>query len=297
MRILLTGIGGQVGAALSSRLGAFGTVVPVDRAALDLAKPEAIAERLSELSPDLIVNPAAYTAVDRAEDERDVAFLVNAEAPRALARWAAERAVPLIHFSTDYVFDGSGAVPWRETDSTAPLSVYGASKLAGEAAIRDAGGPHLIARTSWVYSPQGNNFLRTILRLAKEREELRIVEDQVGAPTSAAIIADCVVALCGRPEGIKAVCERAGGLVHLTASGVTSWHGFANAIVEGLQARGIPLTAKRIVPIPSTEFPTKARRPLNSRLDLTRLQSLGIVPPQWRDGLNAALDSIAASRD
>jgi dTDP-4-dehydrorhamnose reductase len=297
LRILLTGINGQVGAALSSRLGAFGTVVPVDRAALDLARPGAIAGRLSELSPDLIVNPAAYTAVDRAEDEPDVAFMVNAEAPRAMARWAAERAVPLIHFSTDYVFDGSGAVPWRETDSTGPLSVYGASKLAGETAIRDAGGLHLMIRTSWVYSPHGSNFLRTIVRLAKEREELRIVGDQIGAPTSAGIIADCVVALCGRPEGIKAVCARADGLIHLTASGATSWHGFASAIVEGLQTRGIPMMAKRIVPIATTDFPTKAQRPLNSRLDLTRLQSLGIVPPEWRDGLKPALDSIAASRN
>jgi len=243
----------------------------------------------------MIVNPAAYTAVDRAEDERDIAFLVNTEAPRALARWAAERAVPLVHFSTDYVFDGSGIIPRSETDPANPLSAYGASKLAGEAAIQDVGGAHLIIRTSWVYSPQGSNFLRTIMRLAKEREELRIVEDQVGAPTSAATIADGVAALLDRPEGVKAVCARAGGLIHLTASGTTSWHGFATAIVEGLQARRVPVTVRRILPIASADYPTRAKRPLNSRLDLSRLNALGIVPPHWRDGLNNVLGSIAAS--
>jgi dTDP-4-dehydrorhamnose reductase len=297
LRILVTGVAGQLGAALASRLGAFGAVVPVDRAALDFTKPEEIAARLNELSPDLIVNPAAYTAVDRAEDERDIAFLVNAEAPRVLARWASDHAVPLIHFSTDYVFDGGGTVPWRETDSTGPLSVYGASKLAGESAIRDVGGPHLIIRTSWVYSPRGNNFLRTMTRLAREREELRIVEDQVGAPTSAAIISDGVAELLAGSEGITAVCARAGGLIHLTATGATSWYSFATAIVEGLRAHGVPLMVKRIVPIASADYPTKAKRPLNSRLDLSRLNALGIVPPPWRDGLKTALVSMVTSRD
>lgn len=296
MRILVTGVTGQVGAALATRLDAVGTVLPADRATLDLSKPAEIASRLDALSPDLIVNPAAYTAVDRAEDERDVAFLVNAEAPRALARWAADHAVPLVHFSTDYVFDGGGTLPWRETDPTGPLSVYGASKLAGESAIREVGGPHLIIRTSWVYSPRGSNFLRTIVRLAKEREELRIVDDQVGAPTSAATIADCVAELLAESAGMAAVCARAGGLVHLTASGDISWHGFATAIVEDLQAHGVPLTVQRIVPIASADYPTKAQRPLNSRLDLSRLKALGIVPPPWRDGLKAALGSVVAPR-
>lgn len=295
MRILVTGVTGQVGTALATRLDGVGTVLAVDRAALDLARPAEIASRLDALSPDLIVNPAAYTAVDRAEDERDLAFLVNAEAPCAVARWAADRAVPLVHFSTDYVFDGGGTLPWRETDPTGPLSVYGASKLAGERAIREAGGPHLIIRTSWVYSPRGSNFLRTIVRLAKEREELRIVEDQVGAPTSAATIANCVAALFAEPTGVAAVCARTGGLIHLTASGDVSWHGFATAIVEGLRAHGVPLTVKRVVPIATADYPTKAQRPLNSRLDLSRLKALGIVPPHWRDGLKTALGTIVTS--
>lgn len=296
MRILITGVTGQVGAALASRLDSVGTVIPADRAVLDLTTPGEIAARLSEIAPDLIINPAAYTAVDRAEDERDIAFLVNAEAPRVLAQWAAERAVPLIHFSTDYVFDGSGTAPWREADHASPLSVYGASKLAGEVAVRDAGGTYLVIRTSWVYSPRGSNFLRTIVRLAKEREELRIVDDQVGAPTSAAIIAEGVAALLARSEGVKAVCGRADGLIHLAASGTTSWHGFATAIVDGLRAHGVPVAVKDIVPIGSADYPTKARRPLNSRLDLSRLEALGIVPLPWREGLKAALDAIVSSR-
>lgn len=295
MRILITGVTGQVGAALVPRLSPFGTVISADRTLIDMTRPGEIAGRLDELAPDVIVNPAAYTAVDKAEDDRDAAFLVNATAPGAVARWAADKRVPLIHFSTDYVFDGSGTTPWKETDSPSPLSVYGASKLAGETAIREAGGPHLIARTSWVYAPVGANFFRTIMRLANEREELRIVADQFGAPTSAAIIADAIAAMFSDARGISEIVARSGGLVHLTASDSTSWHLFASAIIEGLRAKVVPLKTTQIVPIATSDYPVKARRPLNSRLDLTRLsRDLGISTPHWSQGLKAAIDEVTA---
>ncbi len=298
MRILITGVTGQVGAALVPRLSPFGTIISADRSLIDMTKPGEIAARLDELAPDIIVNPAAYTAVDKAEDERDLAFLVNEAAPLAVARWAANQQVPLIHFSTDYVFDGSGTMPWKETDTPSPLSVYGASKLAGEIAIQSVGGPHLIARTSWVYAPAGANFFRTIVRLAKEREELRIVADQFGAPTPAAIIADTIAAMFADARGVSDVIARAGGLVHLTASDSTSWHGFATAIVEGLQAGDVPLKVARIMPIATTEYPVKAQRPLNSRLDLTKLSHLlGKSTPHWSKGLEAVIaESVASDR-
>ncbi len=263
---------------------------------IDMTKLGGIAARLDELAPDVIVNPAAYTAVDKAEDDRDTAFQVNEAAPRALARWAAATRVPLIHFSTDYVFDGSGTTPWKETDSPSPLSVYGASKLAGELAIRDAGGPHLIVRTSWVYAPTGTNFLRTIMRLAKEREELRIVADQFGAPTSAAMIAGAIAQMFADPRGIAEVVARGSGLVHLAASDSTSWHRFAAAIIGELQARGAAVKTTRVVPIATSEYPVRAQRPLNSRLDLTKLsQTFGISMPHWSHGLKAAIDEVYAS--
>src|SRR5262249_53202744 len=194
MRILVTGVSGQVGGALLPLLRDH-DVVAADRATLNLAEADGIEAVLDRLAPEFIVNPAAYTAVDKAEDERELAMQVNAQAPGALARWARANDVPLIHFSTDYVFDGGGTALWRESDMTGPLSVYGASKLAGEQAIRAAGGDVLIIRTSWVYAARGANFLRTILRLARERKELRIVADQIGAPTSAPLIAETVARL------------------------------------------------------------------------------------------------------
>ena len=296
MRILVTGVSGQVGGALVERLRSGGTIIAADRTLLDLARSDEIPAALDRMAPDLIINPAAYTAVDRAEDEAALAFRVNGEAPGALARWAAGRAVPLMHFSTDYVFDGSGARPWREDDPTGPLSVYGASKLAGEDAVRAAGPPHLVIRTSWVYAAQGANFLRTIARLARERAELRIVADQFGAPTSAALIADAVSRIVATNGA--ALAERfaaAGGLVHMTASGETNWHGFATAIVDGLKARGVALAATRVTPIATADYPTKARRPANSRLDLTRLRhAFGVTTPPWDDALKPELDLLAA---
>ena len=198
MRTLVTGATGQVGGALVRALAEQVPIVAADRTRLDLARPWEIASVLDQIGPELIINAAAYTAVDRAEDERDLAIRINADAPGAMAQWAASRGVPLIHFSTDYVFDGTGNRPWREDDPTGPLSVYGASKLAGEIAVRAAGGRHLIIRTQWVYAATGANFLRTIARLASERKELRIVADQYGAPTSARLIADVVATMIGR---------------------------------------------------------------------------------------------------
>lgn len=295
MRILVTGANGQVGSALLSSLGALGSVVPVTRADLDLSFAASIEPTLNRLNPDLLINPAAYTAVDRAEDEPDLAHLINAEAPRVMARWAAARGVPFVHFSTDYVFDGSGERPWCERDSARPLSVYGASKFAGEEFVRAANGPHLIVRTSWVYAAEGRNFLRTIARLAAERDELRIVSDQIGAPTSARTIADSIAQmLAAGYSDLASSFDGADRLVHLAAAGETSWHGFATAIVDGLRTRGARLKVRAIVPIATQDYPTKARRPKNSRLSLERLQrSFGIDTPDWNESLDAELDQLA----
>lgn len=296
MRVLVTGVTGQVGGALRDSLTTIGAVYAADRGALDLARPGAIAFALDRIRPDLIVNAAAYTAVDRAEDEKGLAYRVNAEAPGTMAQWAAGHGVPLVHFSTDYVFDGTGSRPWREDDRPNPLSIYGASKLAGEEAVRAAGARHLIIRTQWVYAARGKNFLRTIARLAAERKELRIVADQHGAPTPARLIADVVARLLA--PGSKTLTGRftaAGGLLNVAASGETTWHGFAVAIVAGLKARGVKLAVEDVRPIATADYPTKATRPLNSRFDLTRLrEQCGIVPRQWDDALAVELDALAA---
>jgi dTDP-4-dehydrorhamnose reductase len=306
MRILLTGVSGQVGSALREPLRLLGTVLEADRTVLDLSRPASLFAALDKLSPDLIINPAAYTSVDLAEDERELAFRVNAEAPGNMARWAANRGVPIVSFSTDYVFNGSGNQPWREDHPTDPLSVYGASKLAGETAIREAGGSHLIIRTSWVFASRGKNFLTTIFRLAREREVLRIVADQIGAPTSARSIAQALVSIIGG-DGVRAPGSDDGlikqrlaaldGLVHMSDTGETSWHGFATAIVDELRARGIELSVGQIAAIDSKDFPTKATRPLNSRLDMTRLvQVFGIHMPNWRAALDIELNELATCR-
>jgi dTDP-4-dehydrorhamnose reductase len=294
MRILLTGTNGQVGGALRPLLAKHGEVIAPSRVEFDLSKPETLAEALFGFKPDLIINPAAYTAVDRAEDERELSFLVNARAPEAIATWAAQRRVPLVHFSTDYVFDGSGDKPWREDSPTSPLSFYGASKLAGDTAVQAAGGPHLIVRTSWVYAASGANFLRTIARLAGERKELRVVADQIGAPTTASVIADAVASIVrSNLSNLEGLFVRNGAVVNLVCTGETSWHGFASAIVAGLKSRGVRLAVETIIPIATADFPTKAIRPGNSRLDLTRLKNqFGVTPPAWQDALIPELDKF-----
>lgn len=295
MRILVTGVTGQIGSELASRLRGLGTVIAADRTVLDLARPETIAETLERLAPDIVINPAAYTAVDKAEDESKLAHLVNAVAPASIARWTSARGVPLIHFSTDYVFGGSGERPWQEDDAPQPLSAYGTSKLAGENKIRAAGGQFLIIRTSWVYGARDKNFLRTITRLAQERKELRIVADQVGAPTSAALIAKVVTEIFdGGMANLRTRFAEADGLVHVAASGETTWYGFAIAIIEGLRARGVRLAVEQVIPIRTSDYPTRAKRPLNSRLDLGRLRrTFGIAPPPWVAALEPELDELS----
>jgi dTDP-4-dehydrorhamnose reductase len=298
MRILVTGGTGQIGGALVPRLAGLGTVVAPSRSEVDLAHPAGIAEQLDRIWPNLIINSAAYTSVDSAEDERDLAFMVNAESPGAIARWAAARRVPLVQLSTDYVFDGSGDRPWREDDPTGPLSVYGASKLAGEKSVQAASGPHLIVRTSWVYSAQGRNFLRIVASLASQRSELKVVADQVGAPTSAAVVAEGLARILATAvDEVPARFAAVHGVVHLTAAGATSWHGFAAAIVQGLKARGVPVKAERVVPLCSDEYPSKATRPRNSRLDLKLLsQMFGITPLHWTDALEIELERLVGKR-
>ena len=248
MRILITGVSGQVGGALVARLRDR-EVIAADRSTIDLSRPETIPDALERLRPTTILNAAAYTAVDRAEDQKDLAMVINAIAPGVIARWAAGRGIPMVHFSTDYVFDGHGEKPWREEDATGPLSVYGETKRDGENVVKVADGSSLIVRTSWVYAAKGKNFLRTIARLAREREELRIVADQFGAPTSADLIASALTNMLSEDFDLfRRRCSQCNGLVHLAAAGETSWYGFACAIIEGLRARGIDFALKKSFP-------------------------------------------------
>ncbi|MBF8748221.1 dTDP-4-dehydrorhamnose reductase [Pseudomonas putida] len=281
MKVLVCGRNGQVAQALQAELGGLGELHLLGREQLDLAQPEALREPLRELAPDLIINAAAHTAVDQAEHETELAFAINAESPRVLAEEAARLGVPLIHYSTDYVFDGDKPAPYTEDDAPNPLGVYGRSKLAGEQAIAAVGGEHLILRTSWVYSLHGRNFLLTMQRLLQEKPELRIVCDQIGAPTWASTIAFSTRALIERWQNGQA---GAWGTYHLTAQGETSWFGFAQAIGEQLKARGLPCA--ELLPIPSSEYPTPARRPLNSRLDCSRLaREWQVSQPHWQQAL------------
>jgi dTDP-4-dehydrorhamnose reductase len=295
MRILITGVSGQVGGALAKRLHGLGEIVEASRSLLDLSRPCDLDARLAEIRPDLIVNAAAYTAVDKAEEEQELAFRVNAEAVGALGTWARRHGKPIVHFSTDYVFDGSGERPFSEDAPINPLSVYGKSKAEGERLLKLANPAHLIIRISWVYAAQGKNFLRTIARLAGEREELRIVSDQFGAPTSAEQIAQCVAKiLSNRAGALDEAFAAAKNVVHFSTSGVTSWHGFATAIVDGLRERDVPLRVKSIAAIRTSDYPTPARRPANSRLETSRIEALfGVVGAPWQNALESELDLLA----
>ncbi len=281
MKILISGRNGQVAQALQQALGDLATLQVLGRDQLDLAHPERIAERVRVLAPDLIINAAAHTAVDQAQSEPELAFAINARAPGVFAEEAARLGIPLIHYSTDYVFDGEKPAPYTEDDATNPLGVYGQSKLAGEQAIAAVGGQHLILRTSWVYSTHGRNFLLTMQRLLQEKPELRVVADQIGAPTWAGTIAASTRQLIQRWQSGQ---TGAWGIYHLTAQGETSWFGFAQAIGEQLKAQGKPCA--NLIPIPSSEYPTPARRPLNSRLDCSRLQrEWNVSQPDWHQAL------------
>ena len=289
MKLLLLGGNGQVGRELRRSLLPLGELVVATRdggdadAAADFDAPASLAALIEQTAPEVVVNAAAYTAVDKAETDAAAAFRINAEAPAAIAQACVDTDALLVHYSTDYVFDGNATRPYREDDATAPLGVYGASKLAGEQAIRASGARHAILRTAWVYAAHGKNFLLTMLWLANERDELRVVADQIGAPTPAAWIADATAEIIRR--GVMA-----SGTWHLVADGETSWHGFAEAIVDEAHALGLIARKPRVVAIPTADYPTPARRPAYSVLDTTRLQrDFGVAPPDWRDGLRRTL--------
>lgn len=285
MRILISGQHGQVSTELQHHLKTLGELVVPGRGQFDLTDPQQLRQQVQRVRPDLIINAAAYTAVDQAETESQVAFAINAVAPGILAEEAAALGIPLIHYSTDYVFDGSKSSPYTEDDAPNPLGVYGQSKLAGEQAISAVQGQHLILRTSWVYSAHGRNFLLTMQRLLQEKPELRVVADQIGAPTWAGTIARSTLALIERWQAGEA---GAWGTYHLTAQGETSWFGFAQAIGEALRTQGKPCA--NLVPIPSSDYPTPATRPLNSRLDGQRLQrEWGVSQPDWQTALHECL--------
>lgn len=321
-RILLLGATGQVGHELRTALAPLGEVVAATRSGeladgtpcrrADLADATSLAQALDTAQADVVVNAAAYTAVDRAEDEPDLAERVNHRALAEIGAWAARHGARVVHYSTDYVFDGQATGPYREDDPTAPLGVYGRTKLAGEDALRASGAAHLIFRTAWVYAARGHNFLRTMLRLAAEREELRVVADQIGAPTPARWIADVTATAIARAapaNGAHGGTRReaaashpawgggvAGGVYHLVAGGQCSWYDFAAAIVEGAAARGLLARTPRVVPIATADYPTRARRPAYSVLDSARLKTaFGLELPQWRLGLDQTLDELAAN--
>mgnify|MGYP001214332712 FL=1 len=296
MKILLFGKNGQVGWELQRSLAPLGQVVALDHDGApglsgDFASPDSLAATVRAVAPDLIVNAAAHTAVDKAESEPDFARALNALAPGVLAREAAACGALLVHYSTDYVFDGSGEAPRTEDAPTAPLSVYGRTKLEGEDLIRASGCRHLIFRTSWVYAARGGNFARTMLKLAAERDRLTIINDQHGAPTGADLLAD----VSAHAARMTLASPALSGTYHLVAGGETTWHAYARHVIEFARARGVPIkvAAEAILPVSTSAFPTPARRPANSRLDTRKLQqAFGLVLPSWQQGVDRMLTEI-----
>ena len=294
-KLLLLGGNGQVGRELRRSLAPLGTVIVTTRDGSDadeianFDQPDTVAALVMRIAPDVVVNAAAYTAVDQAETEADAAFRANTASPAAIAQACAAIDARLLHYSTDYVFDGTATQPYREDDATAPLGVYGASKLAGEVAIRASGARHMILRAAWVYAAHGKNFLRTMLRLAGERDELRVVADPFGAPTPAGWIADASAQVLRSDAGIV-------GTWHLTAASETSWHGFAEAIFAEAEALGVLTRKPRVLPISTADYPTPAKRPAYSVLETAKLrQDFGIIPPLWREGLRQTLREFAGA--
>ncbi len=294
MKFLLTGKNGQVGFELQRALAPLGEVVAVDRSTCDLADPDAIRALIAGLRPDFIVNPAAYTAVDRAESDETAAHAINAIAPGVIGEAARAIGAVVVHYSTDYVFDGTGEGTYRESDTPNPQSVYGRTKLAGEQALQASGADHLIFRTSWVFGAHGGNFAKTMLRLAGERDVLKVVADQYGAPTPAALLADATAQVLGR-------LQREGrhgfpfGLYHLVADGVTTWHAYAQAVVSAAAAAGKPLkiAAADIEAIQTSAYPVPAPRPANSRLNTDQFrQAFGLRLPPWEEGLAHVLQQL-----
>lgn len=296
MRILLLGKDGQVGWELQRALAPLGQLLalgPTGQHTLsgDLSQPESVAATVRSFEPDVVVNAAAYTAVDRAESEPEVARIINAIAPGMLATEAAALGAWMIHYSTDYVFDGSGTAPWTELDPVGPLNVYGRTKLEGEELIRASGCRHLILRTSWVYAARGNNFARTMLRLAAERDSLTVIDDQIGAPTGAELLAD----VTAHSLGIARTRPEKSGTYHVAAGGETSWYGYACHVIAFARAAGRPVKveADAIRPVATSAFPTAARRPLNSRLATAKLQrTFGLALPDWTSGVDRALAEL-----
>jgi dTDP-4-dehydrorhamnose reductase len=297
MKILLLGKNGQVGWELQRSLAPLGELIALDRHSSqfcgDLGNLAGLAETVRATQPRVIVNAAAYTAVDKAESEPELAHTINTLAPGVLAREAAQMGAWLVHYSTDYVFDGSGMLPWSETDATGPLNVYGMSKLEGEALIAANHPRHLIFRTSWVYAARGGNFARTMLRLAQEREQLTVINDQLGAPTGAELIADITA------HAIRQVCRQdpaadaLAGIYHLGADGSTTWFDYAKHVIAQAQRiqPNLKIKAVDVKPVPTSAFPTPARRPLNSRLDTRKLQAtFGLTLPAWQHGVDRMLE-------
>ena len=299
MKVLLFGKNGQVGWELQRSLSVLGEVVALDRASPDhcgdLTNLEGIARSVRDVRPDVIVNAAAYTAVDKAESESELAHSVNGAAPGVFALEAQQLGAWLIHYSTDYVFDGSGSRAWVETDAPAPLSVYGRSKLEGERAIATTCERHLILRTSWVYAARGGNFIKTMLRLAQERDRLTVIDDQYGAPTGAELVADVTAHLIPRMLATAAGGRNLAGTYHLAAASQTTWHGYATHVLsEALRLKpGMPVKATEVAPVTTEAFVTAARRPLNSRLDTAKLrEAFGLTLPPWQQGVDRVLAEI-----
>ncbi len=309
MAVLVTGYGGQVGYAVTERLRATVPVIATDLAPVevpassghkpvfrpvDLADEGALRQLVRDVRPALIIHPGAYTNVDKAESDEAKANAVNGAAPGILAEEAARLGIPLIHISTDYVFDGASERPWKEDDRPAPLNAYGRSKLAGERAVAAAGGAGFILRSSWIFSARGQNFVKTMLRLGRERSELKVVADQIGAPTSAGFLATVITTLASRllTSGMQPPAPR---LFHVACAGETSWHGFAVEIFRQARSLGMPLQVRDVIPIPSEAYPSPARRPKNSRLDCSLArQVLGIAPPTWQAELALVLRELAS---
>ena len=295
MKILLFGKNGQVGWELQRALAPLGEVIALDAdstgLSADFSNPESLIATVRSVAPHWIVNAAAHTAVDKAESEPDLARAINATAPGVLAREAAAAGAWLMHYSTDYVFDGSGSTARAEDAPTGPLGVYGATKLEGEELIRASGCQHLIFRTSWVYAARGGNFARTMLKLAQERDALKVIDDQIGAPTGADLLAD----LTAHAMRSVALQRQHGGTYHAVASGHTSWHGYATHVIENARSRGVPIRVAReaIAAVPTSAFPTPARRPANSRLDTQKLRNtFGLQLPDWQSGVDRMLAEV-----
>ena len=293
MNILLFGKTGQVGWELQRALAPLGNVIALDVHSTDycgdFSNPLGVADTVRRIRPDVIVNAAAHTAVDKAESEVEFARLLNMNSVEAIARAAAEIGAWVVHYSTDYVFPGTGETPWRETDATAPLNVYGETKLAGEKALQTHCANHLIFRTSWVYAGKGNNFAKTMLKLAKERAELSVINDQFGAPTGAELLADCTA------HAIRVAMNKpdVAGLYHLVAGGTTTWHDYAALVFDEARKAGIELALTQLNAVPTSAYPTPARRPTNSRLNTDKFQNnFDLVLPQWDVGVKRMLNEL-----